>query len=98
MDSAILNKSLEMAMEWGEYFMKPTQPRLAKLYPKLTKSQLDEIDKTAREAMRTGHNFVYDNTTCTMDDVLRAVQAKYPWVSDLNAARLHTQGMYYAMK
>ena len=97
-DAAILNKALEMAMEWGEYFMKPTQPRLAKLHPKLGKSELDAIDSVAREAMRTGHNFVYDNTTCTTEDVRRAVHEKYPWVSAQNAGRLHSQGMYYAMK
>src|SRR4051812_28180418 len=98
MDARILNKALDMAMEWGEHFMKPTQPRLAKLYPKLTKSQLNQIDKLAREAMRAGHNFVYDNTTCTIEDVRRAVQEKYPWVSDKNAVHLYSQGMYYAMK
>lgn len=98
MDPEIANKALQLAQEWGEEFMKPTQPRLAALYPKLTKKQLNDYDALAREAMRAAHGFTYDHPECEVHACEEAVLAKCPWVSGENIGRLYTQGMYYAHK
>jgi hypothetical protein len=98
MDPTIANQALHFAMEWGEQFMKPTQPRLMALHPALRKKQLDAYDALARYAMTLGHRFVYDKPDCDAAQCAAAVTARFPWVSADNLARLYSQGMYYAHK
>ena len=98
MDNTIANTALQLAMEWGDYFMKPTQPRMQALHPALTKKQLDEYDAIAREAMTFGHRYTYDQPDGAYDQYVAAVRHQFAWVSDDNLARLYSQGIYYAHK
>ena len=98
MDTTLANEALHLAMEWGKDWLQPTQPRMKTRHPELDDAQLDAYDKLAQEAMRYGHGLVYDSPNCERTSFADAVRAKYPWVSDENIQRLHSQGQYYAMK
>ena len=98
MDTAIANKALDLAMAWGADWLKPTQPRLKVLYPALSDKQLDEYDAVAQAAMVCGFKHMYDAPNCEIERCAVAVRDRFPWVSDENISRLHSQGMYYAMK
>ena len=97
-DEKIANEALHLAMEWGEDFMKPTQPRLRKLHPRLTRKKLDEYDAVARAAMNFGHNYLYDRPDSAFDTFAEEVRRQAPWASGENLSRLYTQGQYYAHK
>jgi ElaB/YqjD/DUF883 family membrane-anchored ribosome-binding protein len=97
-DPKIANQALHFAMEWGEQFMKPTQPRLKKLHPRLTKKQLDAYDALARDAMSAANNYVYDHPDCDIAQCEAAVHENYDWVDGENLTRMYSQGMYYAHK
>lgn len=97
-DPTIANKVLEMAQEWGEHWLRPTQPRAAKLYPSLTPAQLDEYDRMARDAMSIGHAVLRGSPYGAIDGCEQAVRAKFPWVNDQNLKRIYSQGQYYADK
>ena len=98
-DPKIANHALHFAMEWGEQFMKPTQPRLKKKHPRLTKKQLDAYDALARGAMSVGHRYCEDHVDdCDPERLAAAVQAKFPWVNGDNLSTIYSQGMYYAHK
>ena len=58
--SQVLNDGLRLAMEWGEYFLRPIQERLSKLYPELSKEQLDEYETICRAAMEYGISQMYE--------------------------------------
>src|SRR5262245_57312153 len=98
MDDRIANEALHLAMEWGEDFMKPTQPRLKKRHPKLSKKELDEYDATARAAMRVGNSYLYDRPDSAFEPFVDEVRRHAPWASGENLSRLYSQGMYYAHK
>ena len=97
-DTKIANKALHLAMEWGEDFMKPTQPRLKKLHPALKPKELNEYDSIARAAMKFGHRYLYDKPDSSFEPFAEAVRQQAPWASGDNLARLYSQGMYYAHK
>ena len=105
MDTAVLNKGLAFAMEFGANWLKPIQERLAKLYPQLSQPELDEYERICREAMTFGHTQLVscwrDAGANQMEALLylrRDVLARFPWVSDINLDRLFSQGCYYAHK
>ena len=47
-ETAVLNHGLFLAMEWGENFLQPIQPRLAVQYPQLNARQLDDTNGIAK--------------------------------------------------
>jgi hypothetical protein len=98
LEGSILNVALDLALEWGEYFLKPTQPRMAKLYPGLSGAQLDAYDVAARAVMSRAFGMLYDSPETDREGLARFVHAQHPWVNANNMARLHTQGVYYAHK
>ena len=93
-----LNHAMHLAMEWGGDFMKPTQPRLKQVYPTMSDAELDHLEGHARAAMKFGHDYVYAHPHATTDECIAAIRASFPWVSDANGSRAHSQGQYYAMK
>lgn len=98
LDPNILNETLDLALEWGEYFAKPTQPRLGKLHADLSEAQLDAYDAAVRVVMSRTFGMLYESPDTDRQSVIRFVHAKHPWVNADNIARLHSQGTYYAMK
>ena len=89
-DTTIQNKALDLAMEWGVDWLKPTQPRLKVLFPSLSEAELNEYDITAQAVMRFGFGFVYDHPNCELVQCAAAVRARFPWVSDENMTRMHS--------
>ncbi|MHB9024773.1 MAG: hypothetical protein ACYC7E_11470 [Armatimonadota bacterium] len=100
---AILNTGLDLAMEWGEYWLKPIQQRLQKLYPELTPEELDEYNAICRTAMNYGHDTV-ESMFRELGEATSQVEwekvflARYPWANAPNLRRLYNQGRYYALK
>lgn len=98
MDPTIANIALDLALEWGENFHKPTQPRLALQHPELSAAQLDAYDTNARSAMSLAFDHLYKNPNCERSQTAKVVRSQFPWVNDANISRMHSQGQYYAMK
>lgn len=102
MDDATLNVGFHLAMEWGEDWLMPIQPRLKKLRPELSQKQLNECNKICQEAMRRGHELVIQYIGPTLDSDFEGwsseMQEVYSWISDENLSRCFSQGCYYAMK
>ncbi len=94
LNSDILNHALNLAMDWGEDFMQPTQARMQAIYPEFSAQQLDAIDEYVRTAMKYGHAIA----TGDFNSFKKAVNTQFSWVSDDNLHRMFNQGMYYANK
>lgn len=97
------NEGLALAMEWGKDWLMPIQARLAARHPGLSAAALDELDAVCRSTMRFGHRLVAEFVSAYGPDAPRAgfaaaLRAQHPWVDGENVARLHSQGVYYAMK
>jgi len=102
-DIEIRNVGLDLAMEWGENWLRPIQDRLSAKYPDLDQGDLDRYDRLCRAAMKEGHDLVWDMAQVGIDRVnddewKRQLKASYPWIDDANLSRLFSQGMYYAWK
>lgn len=98
-----LNAGLALAMEWGENWLKPIQARLRLRYPQLTQAELDDFNRLCQEAMKFGHDTVYElameaGKTIRVNDFEPRMHARFPWVDSRNVAHLFSQGMYYAWK
>ena len=52
MDAPSLNAGLELAMEFGQDWLKPIQSRLALEHPQLSAAEPDEADALCRRAMK----------------------------------------------
>lgn len=105
MDPAILNKGLDLAMEFGQNWLRPIQSRLAGLFPRLSKEEFDEYDRICREAMKYGHaklRVCWREAKADKPQAFqffrRDIHALYPWVSESNLSQLFSQGCYYAYK
>lgn len=102
-DTRLLNEGLCLAMEWGENWLKPIQPRLCELHPELSRETLNEIDLFCRKAMQEAHELVKEMITnqglnVNHEAYSRNLRERHPWINDENIARLHSQGMYYSLK
>ena len=102
-ENALLNYSLELAQEWGTFWMKPIQSRLRKAYPSLSEAELDRLDGIARSAMDAGYGLVYSmaeigRKRLRREDWIAAYHPQFPWVDDRNLRQLFSTGLYYAMK
>jgi hypothetical protein len=108
---ALLNEGLDLAMAWGEDWLKPIQERLALLHPELSPGELDEVNAICQAAMKFGHDCVEDlalksmnnrpedfGKNTTREDFEPLMKARYPWVDPGNLSHLFNQGMYYAWK
>jgi hypothetical protein len=98
MDATILNDCLNLAMEWGPDWLKPTQDRMRRLYPHLTDTELNQYDTDARAAMHLGFDLMYNNPKAAFAELMAVVRAKCPWVTEKNLSRMYSQGLYYASK
>ncbi len=105
MDEKVLVDGIELAMAWGEHFLRPIQARLAAKYPGLDGETLEKANALCQRAMRNGHALV---SKCMRDSggnqksAFAAFGAElrkdYPWLSDDNLSHLFSQGCYYAWK
>lgn len=99
-ETALLNKALELATEWGENFRKPIHDRLRVFYPELSDAEIDALTTTVQAA----ESRVYAIAELEMQggisefDIVNAVLAEFPWMDESQAARLKNIGMYYARR
>ncbi len=102
-DNEILNFGLELAMEWGENWLKPIQERLHAKYPGLSSEERDRLDVICREAMKFAYETVYrmaeaSGKATSRTDFASVLGQRYPWIDRKNAEHLFSKGMYYAWK
>lgn len=98
-----MNYALDLAQEWGEEWLKPTQERLQKAYPNLSQTELDRLNSIAQDAMKFGHDLVYSMAEKEGKNISEgtwheAYTARYPWVDKKNLRHLFSTGKYYAWK
>lgn len=94
------NEALDLCLEWGEMFNKPTQERMMRRHSDLTQAEADQLDKLAREV----RDFVYD--LCQQESEGKLAKSDfrfqtirtYPWVNTDNFNRMVSVGMYYARR
>ena len=102
-ETIVLNYALELAQEWGDFWLKPIQGRLAKAYPQLTAAELDHYNAVAQQAMKYGHDLTYSMAKSLTDEAGKALWKaayleKFPWADARNIRHLIGTGIYYAMK
>lgn len=102
-EGQILNDGLEYALEFGSNWLQPIQSRLAKRYPELTESELDNFNSQSQASMTAGHKQVYTSVEqsgieASFELFAASYCQKYPWVNEKNLKHVFSQGMYYACK
>lgn len=90
-------------MEFGFNWLQPVQSRLAKLYPELSETELENYNLQCKTAMTRGHEQVYalaeqSGKDASFDIFAANYSTSYPWVNDKNLKHIFSQGMYYAWK
>ena len=106
MNPNILNEGLHLALAWGEDWLKPIQPRLAKLHPELRAEELEQYNTICQEAMRFGYEkakqyaaiALAEEHTKNLELFSSQIRQRYPWANDDNLSSLFSQGIYYALK
>jgi hypothetical protein len=99
--SELLNKALNISLEWGENWLAPIQQRLKEKETRLTDTQLNEIDELCRQQVT---RFAWKQFEAEADGEQTVSEAKatimnaFPWISPDNLAQLSSQGQYYARK
>jgi len=99
----ILDDSVNLAMDWGESWLAPIQPRLQKMHPGLGDEDLDSFNARASQIMQFSHEFVHNAAKQGKEgpDVSRlqaVLQEKYPELQEDTCRRLFNQSLYYASK
>jgi hypothetical protein len=97
----ILNVGLSLAMEFGKHWLEPIQSRLAKSFPDLSPSELDEYNSICKSVMEFSNNLVYsmvEREGENQKDWKAAILRSYPWINKENLSHLFSQGVYYARK
>jgi hypothetical protein len=104
-DSKILNMSLELTLEWGEYWLAPIQERIMLKLPSLSSSQADFLDSFSKEVQKDINLFIKKTlerkrieSEQLNEIVLSYINEKYSWINEDNIAKLFSQGCYYAWK
>lgn len=106
MNKDILNEGLHLAMAWGEDWLKPIQPRLAKLHPELSAGELEQYNTICQEAMQFGCEAakqfaaiaLAEENAQNLERFSSQIRQHYPWANNDNLSRLFSQGIYYALK
>lgn len=102
-ETEILNVGLEMALEWGENFGKPIQPRLAERYPNLNEKQLDGYSEICKKVKSLGFDLIYElypkgGVDSARGNWRQEILEQYPWVCEQNLSHIYSQGCYYAWR
>jgi len=102
-ENLLNNYALELAQEWGKYWLKPIQERMGKAYPQLSIDELNRYNEIAQETMKYSHDLVYSTTNEQGKKISKLewkknILSRYPWVDSRNLSHLFSTGMYYAWK
>ena len=109
-EKTILNKGVELAMEWGPERAKPLRTKLAHHLPDLDDNELNKFVTICEKVAGVGLDFVFkqyeratDEKSATTynevrDNLLLYLKDRHPWVSKKNLKTLLGQGQYYAWK
>ena len=106
----ISNISVDLALAWGQDWLKPIQSRLTAKVDSLSSSDLDEYNALSQEVLKVGFGFI----STTLEDVcdrratiketyfksalINEMISKFPWLSNDNLKRILSQGLYYSWK
>jgi len=102
----ILNSGLNFSMEFGKNWLVEINARLSKVYPELTKSELNTCAELCKKVNEIANDFVYKNPVKTgkkikfidFSEFKNFVKTEYDWIDDKNLHRLYSQSCYYAWK
>ena len=105
MDPAILNRGMELAMEFGKNWLQPIQDRLGRKHRSLSRTDLDECERVCREALNFGVEQVKVQMRAAAGKEKEAARlfgevmtTRYPWIAKKTLSHLFSQGCYYAWK
>ncbi|HRG89063.1 MAG TPA: hypothetical protein PLW44_08605 [Chitinophagales bacterium] len=107
-EAEILNAGLQLAMEFGENWLKPIQQRLFRRYNFLTKEELDKYNLICKTALEDGVRFIH-NTLTNIDarqqyitenelrlELATFMRKKYGWINNQGIDRVFNQSSYHA--
>ncbi len=101
----VLNEGLELAMAFGEHWLRPIQARLRERHPELSEAELDACNEFCQRVMREGNVAVPafwhqagGNERRAFERWSAELTRRYPWLSPTTAKHLFEQGRYYAWK
>jgi hypothetical protein len=97
----IFQKAVELSLEWGKQWLQPINDRIRAIYPSLTEAEADDLDRKCKEIQK----YCWDDLCwkeldglITQAEIVAAMKARYPELSDANLNHLISQGYYYARK
>jgi hypothetical protein len=94
-EAEILNTGLQLAMEFGENWLKPIQQRLFRRYNFLSKEELDKYNLICKTALDDGIRFI-QNTLTNLDSRQQYMRKKYAWINNQGIERVFNQSCYYS--
>ena len=96
----ILNKAMDLCLEFGENWRKPVDVRLQKLYPDISQDKAKEIDVFIRKTRDEIHEMIEQFYLSKMpnEEMKKRMKDKFPFLNNKNLGHLHSQGIYYAWK
>lgn len=107
-EAEILNTGLQLAMEFGENWLKPIQQRLFRRYNFLSKEELDKYNLICKTALDDGIRFI-QNTLTSLDsrqqyigerelklELAVFMRKKYAWINNQGIDRVFNQSCYYS--
>lgn len=107
-EAEILNTGLQLAMEFGENWLKPIQQRLFRRYNFLSKEELDKYNLICKLALEDGIRFI-QNTLTNLDsrqqyigerelklELAVFMRKKYTWINNQGIERVFNQSCYHS--
>ncbi len=97
----IFQKAMDLSMEGGEYWLKPINDRIRAIYPSLTEAEAEELSRKCKEIQNYCWNdlcWKEGDGLITQAEIVEAMRARYPELSEANLKRLISQGYYNARK
>ena len=100
-DYEVLNKALNLSLEWGKEYLKPLNNKIMNAVPHMSGKDIEKVVAyitTVRDDILW--KIYYDHYDSKSEDFFIDVQketiCKYSWINKSNLSSLHSQGCYYA--
>ncbi len=84
----LLNRALDLSLEWGENWMKPINERIRAAYPELTEADSQTLNSWCAEASKFAHAKVEKWYALEVEDkaakAMETTRQKYPQINEHN--------------
>ncbi len=101
LDAAILDAALNLSLDFGVNWRRPVAGQLLVLFPKLSKSEAEEVDRFVRALRDWAHGIIatyVQSHQPTESEVRREIEKRCSWAEISTLNKLWDQGVYYAHK